>query len=362
VSGLAAAGDATVRSYQFKLDYDATVVEATGVVTDGTASAEAATEQNIDSEAGTVQFAAADEDDSDGLLTPAPTEERPLVFVEMRVLEGVSSGQASEVTFSEFMFNEGAPEVGTMAGTIEIGEVPYGDVSGDESVTALDASQVLQAVVDLTGLTSEEQTIADVSGNGTVAAFDAALILDFVSGEIETFPVERSQEQQQQALAAAQQEPQAASAQARGAAQQQGEPFAFWGEVQTPDEEGSSGGGGGAAASAVRLVPLHLEGTAAGPVRSVEVVGDLGAKGVSVENVELAERLSEEWVLSYNTTERGQLRVAVAGPEALPEGKVLTARLRLSSDASRAARPAAGPRPARRSEDARDWTRHRCRH
>jgi len=253
------------------------------------------------------------------------------------------------------MFNEGAPEVGTMAGTIEIGEVPYGDVSDDGQVTALDASMVLQAVVDLTGLTSEEQIIADVSGNGTVAAFDAALILDFVSGEIETFPVERSQEQQQQALAAAQQQQQAlaaaqqqqqaASAQARGAAQQQGEPFALrWGEVQTPDEEGSSsgGGGGGAAASAVRLVPLHLEGTAAGPVRSVEVVGDLGAKGVSVENVELAERLSEEWVLSYNTTERGQLRVAVAGPEALPRGKVLTARLRLSSDVLEGRRQAGG--------------------
>ena len=331
VSGLAAAGDTTVHSYQFKLDYDATVVEATGVVVEGTASAKAATEQNIDSEAGTVQFAAADEDDSDGLLTPAPTEERPLVFVEMRVLEGVSSGQASEVIFSEFLFNEGAPEVGTMAGTIEIGEVPYGDVSDDGQVTALDASMVLQAVVDLTGLTSEEQIIADVSGNSMVTAFDAALILDFVSGEIETFPVERSQEQQQQALAAAQQEP-------------QGEPFALrWGEVQTPNEEGSSGGGGGgAAASAVRLVPLHLEGTAAGPVRSVEVVGDLGAKGVSVENVELAERLSEEWVLSYNTTERGQLRVAVAGPEALPKGKVLTARLRLSSDVLEGRRQAGG--------------------
>ena len=50
----------------------------------------------------------------------------------------------------------------------------------------------------------------------------------------------------------------------------------------------------------------------------------------------------EEWVLSYNTTERGQLRVAVAGPEALPKGKVLTARLRLSSDVLEGRRQAGG--------------------
>ena len=319
--------DEMVESYQFTLDYDATVVEATDVVVEGTASEGASGEQNIDS--GVVKFAAAAASgDSDGLLVPPPTQESPLAYVEFTALED-AAGDAADVSFSEFLFNEGTPEVGTMAGTIEIGEVPYGDVSKDGQVTALDASQVLQAVVDLIEISAERRTRADVSGNGTVAAFDAALILDFVSGEIDTFPVERSQEEQQ-ALASTQSAEGVQRQDGRStAAAAEGASALRWGEVKTADEAAVSEG---SEAGSVRLVPLHLKG-ASGKVRSVEVTAEFDAGKVTVESIELVDRLSEEdWILYHNTTERGQLRVAVAGPEALPEGEVLTARLRLSSD------------------------------
>jgi outer membrane protein assembly factor BamB/subtilisin family serine protease len=71
------------------------------------------------------------------------------------------------------------------------GEIPlYGDVTGDGSVTALDAAVVLQACVGLVTLTPEQEERADVSGENGVTAYDASLILRYVVGLIEKFPVE----------------------------------------------------------------------------------------------------------------------------------------------------------------------------
>jgi outer membrane protein assembly factor BamB len=71
------------------------------------------------------------------------------------------------------------------------GEIPlYGDVTGDGSVTALDAAVVLQTCVGLVTLTPEQEKRADVSGKGGVTAYDASLILRYVVGSIEKFPVE----------------------------------------------------------------------------------------------------------------------------------------------------------------------------
>jgi hypothetical protein len=66
----------------------------------------------------------------------------------------------------------------------------YGDVSGNGSVTAYDASLVLQAVVGLKVLSPVEREAADVTNDGSVTAMDAALILQYTVGLITQFPAE----------------------------------------------------------------------------------------------------------------------------------------------------------------------------
>jgi hypothetical protein len=65
-----------------------------------------------------------------------------------------------------------------------------GDVSGDGTISAFDASQILRHVVGLTTLSGEALQVADVSGDGTVTAYDAALILQFSVGLIDKFPAD----------------------------------------------------------------------------------------------------------------------------------------------------------------------------
>ncbi len=65
-----------------------------------------------------------------------------------------------------------------------------GDVSGDDKVTAHDASLVLQYVVGLTDLSTIQQQAADVTNDGAVTALDAALILEYAVGLIAEFPVQ----------------------------------------------------------------------------------------------------------------------------------------------------------------------------
>jgi hypothetical protein len=66
-----------------------------------------------------------------------------------------------------------------------------GDVSGNGSITAYDASLVLQSVVGLIDLSERQKIAADVTGNGTVTALDAALILQYTVGLITQFPVQQ---------------------------------------------------------------------------------------------------------------------------------------------------------------------------
>jgi len=68
--------------------------------------------------------------------------------------------------------------------------VLYGDVSGDGTVSGLDASLVLRHVVN-TSCTLAVPAAADVTGNGSVSAYDAALILIKVLQSDYRFPVER---------------------------------------------------------------------------------------------------------------------------------------------------------------------------
>jgi hypothetical protein len=61
--------------------------------------------------------------------------------------------------------------------------------SVNNAITAIDATQVLQAVVGLRTLTAAQRLAADTNGNGTVTAIDATLILQYRVGLISTFPV-----------------------------------------------------------------------------------------------------------------------------------------------------------------------------
>jgi len=75
-------------------------------------------------------------------------------------------------------------------GTLTVYEVPglYGDVTGDGTISALDASTVLRYVV---GKINEINiAAADVTGNGVVSAYDASHILSKVVNPSFIFPVE----------------------------------------------------------------------------------------------------------------------------------------------------------------------------
>ena len=75
-------------------------------------------------------------------------------------------------------------------GAITVEQILYGDVSDDGSVSAYDASLVLQHVVGLINLSPEQQEVADVTGDDTISALDAALILQYTVGLITSFPVD----------------------------------------------------------------------------------------------------------------------------------------------------------------------------
>jgi hypothetical protein len=78
----------------------------------------------------------------------------------------------------------------------EIREVlMYGDVSGDGSISAYDASLAVRYAVGLISLTPQQITAADVSGNGGVSAYDVSLIAQYVVGLIDRFPVEQYRKQ-----------------------------------------------------------------------------------------------------------------------------------------------------------------------
>ncbi len=70
------------------------------------------------------------------------------------------------------------------------GDATFGDASGDGTVSALDASEVLQhstGVITLTGTAAQN---ADVSGNGDISPYDASLILQHVVGLLNCFPAD----------------------------------------------------------------------------------------------------------------------------------------------------------------------------
>jgi hypothetical protein len=76
---------------------------------------------------------------------------------------------------------------GVSGGTWQLEPQRSGDVQ--LAVTALDAAYVLQAVSGTRSLTPLETLACDVTGNGTLSALDASRILQLTVGQIDTLPV-----------------------------------------------------------------------------------------------------------------------------------------------------------------------------
>jgi len=73
------------------------------------------------------------------------------------------------------------------AGNWQIVPQKVGDLRS--GISTLDASYILQAIVNQRTLTADQSLACDVSGNGTISAFDASLILQFKVGLISRLPV-----------------------------------------------------------------------------------------------------------------------------------------------------------------------------
>ena len=60
--------------------------------------------------------------------------------------------------------------------TVEAAQTIYGDVTGDEQVTAQDAEWIMEHVVGTRVLGALDATLADVSGDGQISPFEARLV------------------------------------------------------------------------------------------------------------------------------------------------------------------------------------------
>ncbi|MEO8603918.1 MAG: dockerin type I repeat-containing protein [bacterium] len=58
----------------------------------------------------------------------------------------------------------------------------------NNAITSLDASYILQVIADLRTFTADQTLAGDVTGDGTLSTLDASLILKFQAGLIEQFP------------------------------------------------------------------------------------------------------------------------------------------------------------------------------
>ncbi|OQX95717.1 hypothetical protein B6I21_03940, partial [candidate division KSB1 bacterium 4572_119] len=91
----------------------------------------------------------------------------------------------------------GLSAITDLAGEFSFPEVPAGsydlipDKTGElaTSISAFDASKILQYNVGLIGFNPYELIAADVTGNDAITAYDAAFILQYVAGIITEFPV-----------------------------------------------------------------------------------------------------------------------------------------------------------------------------
>jgi len=96
-----------------------------------------------------------------------------------------NTGGISHITLDDVMFNEGVPAATTGDARIESTLLVCGDVTGDNGVSALDASHILRHTVRLAPqypLEGRDFIAGDVTSNGAVTAYDAYFVLREIVG------------------------------------------------------------------------------------------------------------------------------------------------------------------------------------
>ena len=183
---------ADLGGFEFKLRYKTNIIEITASDIQVGAFLTSTGKQVINA---TPKFST-DEDDTIlfyGATTygdqPSPSGTGVLVTI---ALKGIGAGTTGLDLFDVQAGDADANPISVDAidGSITVESILYGDVSGDGTISAYDASLVLQYIVGSIKLSPEQRQAADVTGNDTISALDAALILQYTVGLITKFPVD----------------------------------------------------------------------------------------------------------------------------------------------------------------------------
>ena len=287
VSTTELAEEDSVDSFEFDVEYDTTVADPVGIITDGTLSSDLSNVSLSENPGADNEFRVS------GFGTSPITGSGTLVSVQFAI-EGSGT---SELSFNRFLYNDGTPPVATGDGTLDAeGLVLLGDPTENGSVSALDASLTLRAAAELDTLDAAQQAAADVDGDTDVTSNDASEILKFVVGIIDEFPAENgSSSSSTQAIAST--------------------ANLEWGEVESDD--GS------------RSLPVRLSGSVDGvQAVSLTLTGDV--ESINLDG--LSDRLPQGWQLVRNAYDGGdEAKIVMAGAEPITDDGELV-RLPLGGD------------------------------
>jgi len=157
-------------------------------------------------------------------------------------------------------------------------------------VNSLDASQILQHVVELITLNQHRQRVADLDQKGSINSFDASLVLQYSVELIDQLPTGTNFN--------------VATSQAKAAVP---ENRVSWGEMSYA-EDGTI------------QIPLVVEQT--GNATSFDFTGTLSSADYQAE-VELT-GIPDDWMVVKRTGENGSIRLALAGVSPLKAGTIAT--------------------------------------
>jgi hypothetical protein len=177
--------------------------------------------------------------------------------------------------------------------------IARGDVDGNGTVQAADASLVLQHVTGLATITDAAALFAaDASNNGTISAFDAAMILQAAAGLI-TLPASADE-----------------SLAKRDAVEAAGS-LSWASPEATKDPE---------------VMKIGLNIAYAANVYAVQLTGKVNENQMAIEGVNVG--LPKGWEMKWNVVD-GELRVAMAGATPMSSGSVAAVMVRLKNKESR---------------------------
>lgn len=109
------------------------------------------------------------------------------------VLSAADMEDYHEITVT-FIGKNGINTVFDETTTISFGErkIVYGDANGDGAVTEEDAEAIKRYRAGLINETELNLSVCDLNNNGKVDAYDACLIQYYVSGKIDSFPIQNT--------------------------------------------------------------------------------------------------------------------------------------------------------------------------